>query len=137
MPALTVARLALWEAGFPTQEGEAQPSLLLSFSPPAHILPRCHSIMMPRSGGGDRHLWLTALPDNQILTHPSPATLLTYEKDHERWAKPITRGLFISSGWGNGEQERQRAASPAKCCLGSAACLSWMQMHVVLTVGSD
>ena len=73
------------------------------------------------SGGGDRHLWLTALPDNQILTHPSPATLLNLRKsDHERWAVYHPGSVYLL--WvGKREQERQRAASPVKCCLGSGS----------------
>lgn len=40
-----------------------------------------------RGGGGERHLWLTALPDNQIPAHPSPAPLLNLRKsDRERLA---------------------------------------------------
>lgn len=120
MPALTVARLALWEAGLPTQG--RKPSL------PCFLLSPCsYFTSMPQhndalcSGGGDRHLWLTALPDNQILTHPSPTTFLNLRKsDHERWAVYHPGSVYLL--WvGKWEQERQRAASPAKCCLGSGS----------------
>lgn len=63
-------------------------------------MPQCNDAL--HSGGGDGHLWLTALPDNQIPAHPSLATLLNSRKsDRERRAGLfITRALFISSGCG-------------------------------------
>lgn len=77
-------------------------------------MPQCNDAL--RSGGGDRHLWLTALPDNQIPAHPSPATLLNLRKSDRERRAVYHPGLFISSGWGN-KQEGQRAVSPAQCGL--------------------
>lgn len=113
MPALTVAQLALCRS----------PAFLafLLLSPCSYFtsMPQHNDALC--SGGGDRHLWLTALPDNQILAHPSPATLLNLRKsDHERRAVYHPGSVYLL--WvGKRKQERQRTASPAKCCLGSSS----------------
>ena len=90
MPALTVAQLALCRS----------PAFLafLLLSPCSYFtsMPQHNDALC--SGGGDRHLWLTALPDNQILAHPSPATLLNLRTVIMKGGPFITRGLFISSG---------------------------------------
>lgn len=88
-------------------------------------MPQCNDAL--RSGGGDRHLWLTALPDNQIPAHPSLATLLNLRKsDRERRAVYHPGSVYLL--WvGERKQERQRAVSPATCCLG------WSSLNVLDT----
>lgn len=65
-------------------------------------MPQCNDAL--RSGGGDRHLWLTALPDNQIPAHPSLATLLNLRKsDRERRAVHHSSSVYLL--WvGNGSR---------------------------------
>lgn len=79
-------------------------------------MPQCNDAL--RCGGGDRHLWLTALPDNQIPAHPSPATLLNLRKSDRERRAVYHPGLFISSGWGNGNRRDKELCPPAQCCLG-------------------
>lgn len=47
----------------------------------------------------------------------------------------ITRGLFISSGWGNGNRRDKELRPQQSAAWALVACLSWTQTHVVLTVG--
>lgn len=86
-------------------------------------MPQCNDAL--RSGGGDRHLWLTALPDNQILAHPSLATLLNLRKSDRERRGCSSLELCLSPMRGEWKQERQRATSPAKCCSG------WCGWHML------
>lgn len=94
-------------------------------------MPQCNDAL--RSGGGDRHLWLTALPDNQIPAHPSPATLLNLRKsDRERRAVHHPR-LFISSGWETNRRDKELGPQLTVAWAG-VACLRRMQTLILLAV---
>lgn len=67
-----------------------------------------------RSGGGDRHLWLTALPDNQIPAHPSLATLLNLRKsDRERRAVYHPGSVYLLWWWGGTETGETKSCVPS------------------------
>lgn len=98
-------------------------------------MPQCNDAL--RSGGGDRHLWLTALPDNQIPAHPSPATLLNLRKSDRERRAVYHPGLFISSGWENRNRRDKELCPQLSVASAGVACLCWMQTRNLLTGGSD
>lgn len=94
-------------------------------------MPPCNDAL--RGGGGDRHLWLTALPDNQIPAHPSPAPLLNLSKSDHEGRAVYHQALFISCRWGNGNPETKSCVpslgSCQHCALGLSTSTSsnWIQ----------
>lgn len=123
MPALIVAQFA-------PSVSPAFPSFFLP-SPWSYFtsMPQCNDAL--RSGGGDRHLWLTALPDNQIPAHPSLATLLNLRKsDRERRAVHHSSSVYLL--WvGNGSRRDKEPCPQLSAAQVSVAGICWVQTYIM------
>jgi hypothetical protein len=95
-------------------------------------MPQCNDALC--SGGGDRHLWLTALPDNQIPAHPSPATLLNLSKsDRERQAVHHPGSVYLL--WVESGNRRDKELCPQlRAAQAGVVCMYLIQTYVEQTV---